>query len=133
MSLKSQRDSTKGLFVMAQQEYDDGPVIFSYMAEVNQEVAAILPILLLLLEGSLGISISQYFRSSYTIGIEGHKRDSILDKVVPTGTDNYLEEIDRHWIHHTGNFTTRHKQYKEEDHGDYATNIGFFDIVGALG
>ena len=49
MSIKSHRDPAKGLFVMVQQEYDDEPVTFSYMAEVNQEVAAILPILPLLL------------------------------------------------------------------------------------
>ena len=49
MSLKFHRDHTKGLFVMVQHEYDDAPVTFSYMIEVNQEVAAILPILPLLL------------------------------------------------------------------------------------
>ena len=58
MSLKSHRDPTKGLFVMAQQEYDDEPVTFSYMAKVNQEVAAILSILSLLLEGRLGMNVS---------------------------------------------------------------------------
>ena len=41
MSLKSHRDPTKGLFVMVQQKYDDEPVPFSYMTEVNQEVATI--------------------------------------------------------------------------------------------
>ena len=71
---------------MVQQEYDDEPVTLSYMAEVNQEVATILPILLLLLEGRLGMNVSQYFRSSYTIGTEGYKWDNTLDKVVPTGT-----------------------------------------------
>ena len=71
MSLKSRRDPTKGLLVMVQHEYDDESVTFSYMAEVNQEVAAILPILPLLLEGRLGMNVSQYFRSSYTIGTEG--------------------------------------------------------------
>ena len=42
MSLKSHRGPIKRLFLMIQQEYDDKPVVFSYMAEVNQEVAAIL-------------------------------------------------------------------------------------------
>ena len=66
-SLKSHRDQ-KRLFVMVQQEYDDEPVAFSYMTEVNQEVAAILHILLLLLEGRLGMNFPQYFHFSYTIG-----------------------------------------------------------------
>ena len=58
--------------------------------------------------------------------------DSILDKVVPTGIDNYLEQIDRHWIHHIDDFTMRNKQYKEEDHVCYTINVGSFDIVEAL-
>ena len=53
MSLKSHRDPTKGLFVIVQQKYNDELVTFSYMKEVNQKVAAILPIFPLLLEGRL--------------------------------------------------------------------------------
>ena len=68
MSLKSHCDPTNGLFVMVQQEYDDEPVNFSYMAEVNQEVAAILPLLPLLLERRLEMNFSQHFRYFYTIG-----------------------------------------------------------------
>jgi len=64
MSLKSYKDPTKGLFVMVQQQYDDEPVTFSYMAEVSQEVAGILLILPLLLEGRLRLTVSRYFRSS---------------------------------------------------------------------
>ena len=96
MSPKPYRDPTKGIFVMVQHDYDDEPVAFSYMAEVNQEVAAILHILPLILEGRLVINVSQYFPSSYTIGTEGYKLDSTLDKAVPIGIDNYLEKIDRH-------------------------------------
>ena len=70
MSLKSYRDPIKGLFVMVQQVYDDEPINVSYIAEVNQEVADILPILPLLLEERLGMNTSQYFRSSYTIRTE---------------------------------------------------------------
>ena len=133
MSLKSHRDPTKGLFVMVQQKYDDEPVPFSYMTEVNQEVATILPILPLLLEGRLGMHFSQYFRSSYTIDTEDYKWDNTLDKEVPTGIENYLEDIDRHWIQHTDDCTMQNKKYKEEDYSGYAINVGGFDIEGALG
>ena len=51
MSLKSHRDLTKEILVVIQQEYDDAPVTFSCMAEVDQEVAGMLPIFPLLLEG----------------------------------------------------------------------------------
>ena len=95
MSLKSHRDPTKGLFVIVQQKYNDELVTFSYMKEVNQKVAAILPIFPLLLEGRLWMNISQYFRSSYTIETEGYKWNSTLDKVVPTCIENYLEDIAR--------------------------------------
>ena len=79
------------------------------------------------------MNISQYFRSSYTIGTEGYQWDSTLDRVVSTGIDNYLEENDRHWIKHTDDFTIRNKQYKEKDHACYAINVEFIDIVGELG
>ena len=84
------------------------------MVKDNQAVAAILIIIPLLLEGRLGINVSHYFHSSYTIGTEEHKWNSTLDKMVPTGIDNYLEEIDRHWIQYTYNFTMRNKQYKDK-------------------
>ena len=96
MSLKSYKDQTKGLFVMVQQQYNDEPVTFSYIIEVSQEVAAILPILPLLLKGRLGMKVSRYFRSSYSIWTEGYKWDEELDKFIPTGPYDYLEEFDRH-------------------------------------
>ena len=42
-------------------------------------------------------------------------------------------KINKHWIQHTDDFTMRNKNYKEDDHGGYATNIGSFGIAGALG
>ena len=53
MSLKSYRDPTKGFSVIVQQEYDDESVKMSYMAEVNQKVAAFLSIFPFILEGRL--------------------------------------------------------------------------------
>ena len=78
------------------------------------------------------MNVSQYFHSSYTIGTEGYKWGSSLDKVVPTYIENYLEDIDRYWIQHTDDYTMRNKQYKKEDHGGYAINVRAFDIAGAL-
>ena len=118
---------------MVQQQYDDEPVTFSYMTEVSQEVADILPILPLLLEGRLGLTVSFYFRPSYSIGTEGYAWDEGLGNVIPTREDNYLEEIDRHWMQHTEDYNTRNKHYKDEDHGGYAINVGSFDIEGGLG
>ena len=72
MSLKSYKDPTKGICVMVQQQYDDESITLSCMSKVNQEVACILPMLPLLLKGRLGLKVSRYFRSSYSIGIEGY-------------------------------------------------------------
>lgn len=46
--------------------------------------------------------------------------------------DNQLKDIDRNWIRHTEEYTTRNKHYKDEDHGGYTINIEPFDIDGAL-
>lgn len=96
MSLKSYKDPTKELFVMVKEKYHGEPVTFFYMVEISQKVAVILPNLLLLLEGRLGMTVSRYFLSSYSIGIDGYKWDDELDKVISTRVCNYLEEIDKH-------------------------------------
>ena len=103
------------------------------MAKFSQEVAAILPILPLLLEGRLGITVSRYFRSSYSIGTEGYKWNDELHKVISTRVDNYLKEIDRHSIQHTCDYDTRNKHYRDEDHREYAIYLGPLDIEGTLG
>ena len=78
------------------------------------------------------MNISQFFRSLYTIVIEGYKWDNTLDKAVPTGINKSLEEIDRHQIQHKDDFTMRNTYYKEADYGGYVINVESFDIVGAL-
>ena len=118
---------------MIQQQCDDEPVPFSYMTEISQEVAGILPILPLLLEGRLGLTVLRYFRSSYSIRTKGYEWNAGLDKVISTRADNYLEEIDRHWIQYTEDYDTRNKHYKDEGHSGFAINVGSFDIEGALG
>ena len=133
MSLKSDKISTKEIFVMVQQQYDDEHITFSYMVEVSQEVTAILSIFHLLLECRLGMKVSRYFRSSYSIGIDEYECDDVLHIVVATGADNYLEEIERHWIQHTDDYDTRNKNYRNADHGGYAINARSFDIAGVLG
>ena len=70
------------------------------MAEVNQEVAVLLPILPLLLESRLGMTEDNFFRSTHTIDREGYQGDNDLRKVISTGVNNQLEDIDRNWIQH---------------------------------
>ena len=98
MSLLSHKDITKKLFIMVQQTYADEPVTFSYIAESSQEVASILPILPPILEGLLGMNVAHYFKSSGTIGTDGYKWNEDLEKVVPIGNDNQLEEVAKHWV-----------------------------------
>ena len=75
---------------------------------------------------------THYFQSSYLIEIEEYKLDEKSDIVIPTGTNNFLEKIDMHWIQHTDDYDTRNKYYKEEDHGAYTINVGSFHITGFL-
>ena len=55
-----------------------------------------------------------------------------MDKVIPTGADNCLEEIDRHLIEHTDEFTMRDKHYKDDDQWGYVINVGSFNIKEEL-
>lgn len=103
------------------------------MSKVSQEVAVILPILPLLLEGRLEMKVFRYFRSSYIIGTVEYQWDSTFDKVIHTNADNYLEEIDRYWIQYTDDFTMRNIYYKDEDREGCATIVGSFDMTGTLG
>ena len=102
------------------------------MIEVSQEVAVILPILQLLLEEWLTTDVSRYFRFSYTMETERYKWNNALYQVIPTGENNYIEGIDIYWIQNTKAYTTRNKDYKDEDHGGYSINIGSFDIADTI-
>ena len=132
MILKSHRDLTKGVLIIVQHYCDDEPVTLSYIAIVSQDIATILPILQLLLDDRLGRNVSRYFQSFSTIGREGYQWKHILDKFIPTGVGNFLEDIDSHWIQHTDDFIICNKHYKEEDQGGYTINVGSFDITGTL-
>ena len=98
--------------------------------ESSQEVSSIFP---LILEGRLGMNIAHYFRSSYMIVTDGYKCDDDLEKMVPIGDDNQLEDVDKYWVQHTEDYPTRDKHYKAEDKGGYAINVGGLDIDGSLG
>ena len=87
----------------------------------------------LLLEGRLGMNISQYFRSSCTIGNDDYQWDDDLEKAVPIGDDNQLEDVDKHWIQYTEDYPTRNKHYKEEDKGDYCNQSRWFLYRGQFG
>ena len=79
------------------------------------------------------MKVDRYLRSFYSIGTEGYKWDDELDKESPTRTDNYLEEISRHWIQHTDDYDTRNKYYREDNYGGYTINVRSFDIEEYLG
>ena len=67
------------------------------------------------------------------IGTEEYQYDENLDKVIPTREEYQQEDIDRHWLKHTEEYTIRNKQYKDEDKGGYTINKGSFDIESELG
>ena len=80
------------------------------MEEGRQEVAAILPILCLLLEGRMGMNVGRYFRLTYTIVTDGYKWDENLDKVIKLSEESQLENIVTYFIKHSYNYIAR-KRY----------------------
>ena len=102
------------------------------MIEISQEIVALLHIQQLLLKVILGMIVDNLFRSIDTIYTENYQWNNDLGNFITTRVDNQLKDIDRNWIRHTEEYTTRNKHYKDEDHGGYTINIEPFDIDGAL-
>jgi hypothetical protein len=64
---------------MVEQEFEDCPTTFTYLASVPDEVASILPVLPLFLTGRLCKDTQAWFLPSHNLGTGGTRR--------PTGTD----------------------------------------------
>ena len=63
------------------------------LADVSQEVAEILLILSLILEGAIGLDINRHLRSIYIIGTEEYEWEENIQKVIPIEKMNYTTLI----------------------------------------
>ena len=96
MALKSKRFPERQLFLCIEQEFEEGPVIFQYSSELEDEADGIIPVLPLYLEGKFGKGISKWLRPSATIGTSGYEYDSTSNKVIPQG-NNILNNLNDDW------------------------------------
>jgi hypothetical protein len=64
------------LFVMVEQDFEEGPTKFSYLTSLQDEVGpTILPVLPLILIGRSGPAAAVWFLPSHTLGTDGYRYD----------------------------------------------------------
>ena len=95
-ALRSKRYPVRQLFVSIEQEYDEGPVIFQYSSEMENEADGIIPVIPLFIKGIFGDILDYWFKPSADIGIEGYEFLQSEKKVVPS-KDNVLSNLDEDW------------------------------------
>ena len=115
---RSTDDPTQRLFLMVEQDYEDFPTKFSYLASVQDEVSAILPVLPLILVGRLGPAANAWFLPTHTLGTDGYRYDTAADRIVPIDSSSNLETIDRLWDQSDEGFTD-HADLAEDDDDSY--------------
>jgi hypothetical protein len=72
-SCRSSDDASQRLFLMAEQEFEDCPMTFTYLALLQDEVSYILPVLPLILMGRLGKEAHAWFLPTDTLGIDEYR------------------------------------------------------------
>jgi hypothetical protein len=123
---RSSEDSSTLLFIMIEQDYEEGPTKFSYLASLQDEVASILPVLPLVLMGRLGPAALAWLLPSHTLGMDGNQYDPTTDRVVPIDAGSILADIDRHWEQSDEGFTGHADLAAAvtESYNGFAINIG---------
>jgi hypothetical protein len=92
---RSADNSSQQLFLMVEQDFEDCPTKFSYLASLQDEASAILPVLPLILVGRLGQAAQAWFLPLHTLGTtDGYRYDDESDRIVPTDSGSNLEAVD---------------------------------------
>ena len=122
MALKSKRFSERQLFLCIVQEFKDGPVLFQYSLELEDEADGIIPVIPLYLEGKFGQGIRKWMKPSATIGTAGYEYDIKSNKVVPHG-NNILNNLNEDW----------EQRINKYDYDDYSlSDVGSEDEQGGF-
>jgi hypothetical protein len=117
---------------MVEQDFEDCPTKFSYLASVQDEVSAILPVLPPILAGRLGPAAQAWFLPTHTLGTDGYRHDAKLDHIVPIDSGSNLEAIDRLWDQSDEGFTD-HADLEDDDNDSYnGMAIKFGEFVLAM-
>jgi hypothetical protein len=122
---RSSEDPSTRLFIMIEQDYEEGPTKFSYLASLQDKVASILPVLPLVLMGCLGPAALAWFLPSHTLGTDGYQYDPTTDRVMPIDSGSTSADIDRHWEQSDEGFTG-HADLAADSYNRFAINIGDF-------
>ena len=89
-ALRSKKYPERQLFVSIEQEYDEGPVIFQYSSEMENEADGIIPVIPLYIKGLFGDVIKYWFKPSADIGVEGYEYVQSEKRSFPVNPMFYL-------------------------------------------
>jgi hypothetical protein len=127
---RSSKNLDRRLFFLVEQEYDGASVQFSYSADLEDEVDAILPVLPLILVGRLCPSADAWFLPSSTRGSRGYRFDKVNDCVVPL-QNNDMADLDLNWEQSTEGYVAGNNAYDEDldqdEHGGFSIAFGGFE------
>jgi hypothetical protein len=126
---RSSKNLDRRLFFLVEQEYEGAPVQFSYSADLEDEVDAILPVLPLILVGRLGSSAQSWFLPSSKRGSRGYRFDKAHDCVVPLH-NNDMADLDRNWEQSTEGYVAEDnydEDLEQDEHGGFAIEFGGFE------
>jgi hypothetical protein len=126
----SSKNLDRHLFFLVEQEYDGALVQFSYSADLEDEVDAILHVLPLILVGRLGPSANAWFLPSSTRGSRGYRFDKVNDCVVPLQNNN-MADLDLHWEQSTEGYVAGNNAYDkdqdQDEHGGFSIAFEGFE------
>ena len=126
-ALRSKKYPNQQLFVSIEQEYDEGPVIFQYSSEMENEADGIIPVIPLFIKGIFGDMLNYWFKPSADIGIEGYEFVHSKKKVIPS-KDNVLTNLDEDWDQSMMNYDddsiSDYDSDRDDDYGGFAIEFG---------
>ena len=130
-ALRSKKYPERQLFVSIEQEYDEGPVIFQYSSEMENEADGIIPVIPLYIKGIFGDVIKYWFKPSADIGVEGYEYVQSEKKVVPSKS-NVLSNLDEDWDQSTMKYDddsiSEYDSDEDDDYGGFAIEFGELKI-----
>ena len=128
MYWKSNKYPGRFMFTCVEQPWEDGPVYFQYLTEMENEVDSMLPSLPLIIQEVYGDESKRWFKPSASIGCEGLSYDKETRKIIPTKYNVY-EQLNEDWNVNTGNSDDESwSDVSDDGHGGFAIDIGEIDI-----
>ena len=130
-ALRSKKYPNRQLFVSIEQEYDEGPVIFQYPSEMENEADGIIPVIPLYIKGLFGDMGNHWFKPSADIGIEGYEYLQEERRVVPSKS-NVLANLDEDWdqsmMRYDDDSISDYDSDGDDDYGGFSIEFGDLKI-----